>query len=277
MSTLVSPVVPAASRRFGGFTQMLTLDLDALGLLHAPLSVFDDFRVDGLPFSPHPHAGFAAVTYVFEDSPGAVRSRASTGHDLTVGPGGLVWTEAASGAVHEETPAVPGVELHGLQLFVNLTGATKALEPRVLWIDGPDVPRWTDEHGNSVRVVVGSYDGVASPLEPREPFVLLEIALVGELVVPLESGRTMLLYAQSGSVDVVPDEGPSALLRSRQAVGVAGEGSVRLTAQEPARVLVAAGLAIDEPVAQVGPFIMSDAAGVQAAIQRYEDGLFGAL
>jgi redox-sensitive bicupin YhaK (pirin superfamily) len=95
----------------------------------SPLAVLDDFRVGGLPFSPHPHAGFAAVTYVLEDSPGGVRSRASSGIDLVVGPGGIVWTHAGSGVVHEEIPAVPGRELHGLRLFVNLSSKHKLTPP----------------------------------------------------------------------------------------------------------------------------------------------------
>ena len=31
-------------------------------------------RVRGQPFSPHPHAGFSAVTYVFEDSEGSLEA-----------------------------------------------------------------------------------------------------------------------------------------------------------------------------------------------------------
>ena len=58
----------------------------------------DEFRVTGRPFPPHPHAGFSAVTYVLEDSEGKLRSRDSLGNDLVTGPGGIVWTQAGSGA-----------------------------------------------------------------------------------------------------------------------------------------------------------------------------------
>ncbi|MGZ4435795.1 MAG: pirin family protein, partial [Trebonia sp.] len=117
MSIYFSPVIAAKPRSLPGFSSLLYVDLDALGVAASPLAVLDDFRVPGLPFSPHPHAGFAAVTYVLEDSPGDLRSRASSGADLTVGPGGIVWTHAGSGVVHEEIPAVPGRELHGVQIF----------------------------------------------------------------------------------------------------------------------------------------------------------------
>jgi redox-sensitive bicupin YhaK (pirin superfamily) len=42
-----------------------------------------------------------------------------------VGPGVIVSTEAGSGVVHEEIPAEPGRELHGMQLFVNTRAKDK--------------------------------------------------------------------------------------------------------------------------------------------------------
>jgi redox-sensitive bicupin YhaK (pirin superfamily) len=76
-------------------------------MMTAPLQVIalsfsrDAGLEDRMPFCPHPHAGFGAVTYVLEDSPGDLRSRASSGIDI-VGPGGIVWTHAGNGVVHDE-------------------------------------------------------------------------------------------------------------------------------------------------------------------------------
>jgi redox-sensitive bicupin YhaK (pirin superfamily) len=61
---------------------------------------------------------------VFEDSKAALRSRDSLGEDVVVGPGGIVWTEAGRGVMHEELPASDD-ELHGLQIFVNLSAKNK--------------------------------------------------------------------------------------------------------------------------------------------------------
>ena len=74
MSIYFSPVIATKPRSLPGFSSLLYVDLAALGVAASPLAVLDDFRVPGLPFSPHPHAGFAAVTYVLEDSPGDLRS-----------------------------------------------------------------------------------------------------------------------------------------------------------------------------------------------------------
>src|SRR5271166_1781445 len=51
-----------------------------------------------------------------------VRSRDSLGNDVIVRPGGIVWFQAARGALHqEEVPAQQGTELHGAQIFVKLS------------------------------------------------------------------------------------------------------------------------------------------------------------
>lgn len=48
-------------------------------------------------FPPHPHAGFSAVTYLFEDSGGALVNRDSLGDRSRIEPGALHWTQAARG------------------------------------------------------------------------------------------------------------------------------------------------------------------------------------
>ena len=57
-----------------------------------PFLNFDDFRMSVPTFPPHPHAGFSAVTYMFEDSPGAFINRDSLGDRSRIGPGALHWT-----------------------------------------------------------------------------------------------------------------------------------------------------------------------------------------
>src|SRR5208337_4600014 len=111
----LSPIVAARAQGNSAFS-VQSVDLHALGDWASPVAALDHFRVRGRPFPPHPHAGFSAVTYVLEDSKAALRSRDSLGDDVVVGPGGIVWTEAGRGVMHEELPASDD-ELHGLQIF----------------------------------------------------------------------------------------------------------------------------------------------------------------
>jgi redox-sensitive bicupin YhaK (pirin superfamily) len=277
MSAKFSPVVAAQQRHIPGFNSLSYIDLEELGVANSPIAVLDDFRVDSPPFSPHPHAGFAAVTYVFEDSAAGVRSRSSSGANLVVGPGGIVWSHAGRGVVHEEVPDVPGHELHGVQIFVNVSAQNKFSDPAVLHLDSADVPEWRDGTGSRVRVVVGRFEDVISPLIPVEPFTLLDVALRGELSFPLPSRHNAVIYMRTGTVAMLAGDSEATVGESHAvAIRTDGEG-VTLVALEPSELLILAALEIDEPFVVDGPFIMNDRQQVAAAVERFRTGAMGAL
>jgi redox-sensitive bicupin YhaK (pirin superfamily) len=277
MAIEISAVIEAKPRQIPAFTALHFIDLAALGIYGSPLAVVDDFRVREMPFSAHPHAGFAAVTYVFEDSPGGLRSRTSTGTDVVVGPGGFVWTNAGRGVIHEEVPATRGLELHGLQLFVNLTSENKLSAPWVLALEGHDVPGWEGGAEGNIRVVVGRFDGVSSPFVPDEPFTLLDVELGGRIHYKVETAHNAVIYALKGRISVRTDSA-EVWLNGGQVVGLSGGGeSVELEAINPAHLLVISGLRIDEPFVEEGPFIMNDRSQIEAAIARYRSGEMGGL
>lgn len=273
----ISRVVRAEARHIPGFTALRYIDLAALGVYAAPLTVMDDFRVAALPFSAHPHAGFAAATYVFEDSLGAVRSRASTGTDVVVGAGGIVWTHAGQGVIHEEIPATRNRELHGLQLFINLSAAKKLTAPYVEVLQGSEVPEWRSDAGDRVRVVVGSFDRVSSPLVSAEPFTLLDAHVHSSLTSATLAEQNVVLYVLDGHLVVTAGDRQTQL-EAGEAVALTGAGSrVEYTGVPIAHVLILAGKAIGEPVVEQGPFLMNDQSQVEAAIARYRSGAMGGL
>lgn len=276
MTLVLSSPLKLMPRGDGRALAVQSLDLLRAGFSRSPIVMFDDFRVRGHPFAPHPHAGFSAVTYVFEDSTGRLRSRDSLGNDFIVGPGGIVWTQAARGVMHEELLADPELALHGLQFFVNLTRRNKMIPPEVFALDGDAVPVWSGPGGDKVHVVVGDYQGVTSPLQPAEPFRVLDIELAGEVAITLEAGAFGLLYARHGGVDVSHAEGGQGV-PAGTAIAIEGAGTLHLRGDAPTRVLFMAGQAVNEPVVQHGPFIMSEPAEITAAMDRYQRGEMGRL
>lgn len=275
MSVQFSPVV-TAHEQGGGVFNVKAFNLDELGGRASPVAVLDDFRVRGRPFDPHPHAGFSAVTYVFEDSKGALRSRDSLGNDVVVGAGGIVWTQAGRGVIHHEVPAQNDRELHGLQLFVNLSAKNKLSPPQMLRLAANEVPEWRSEAGDRVRVVVGTFEGVASPLVPVEAFDLLDVALRSLIVFRLEGSRNAIVYVVNGNV-LVRAGGPAETVAKGQAMAVAGEGGVTFEALQPAQIIILSGSEIREPVVARGPFIMNEVAQIDAAVARYQAGEMGRL
>ena len=276
MSIQFSSVIPAQTRDDGRNFSVKSIDLDTLGVRASPVAVLDDFLVRGQPFAPHPHAGFSAVTYVLEDSPTGLRSRDSLGHDVVVGPGGIVWTQAGRGMMHEELPAEPDRALHGVQIFVNLSATNKLAAPQLLQLANDAVEEWRNDAGDRVRIVVGSYSGIVSPLVPAEPFDLLDVHLQREITYSLREGHNAVVYVLAGAVAVGAD-GRQQAVSTEHAMALTGEGSVRITATPAAHLLVLSGAEICEPVVVDGPFIMNEAAQIKAALTRYRAGDMGRL
>jgi len=276
MSLEISPPLPTLNANLGaGFSANRIVTAQVAALMQ-PVMGMDHFLMSDVTFAPHPHAGFSAISYLFENSPGAIRNRDSLGNDFEMGPGGLIWTQAARGVVHDERPAQVGTAVHGVQIFVNLSSKNKGLTPRVFRLEGGEVPVWSDAQGDRVRVVVGQFGGVRSPVVPAEPFNLLDITLKQQIELPVEPGWNTVLYVLTGEVEVTAD-GASARVAGAQAIALRGDGTADLKAVNPAHVLIMAGVVHDEPVVSYGPFIMNTEAQIQEAVHRFQQGGMGHL
>lgn len=244
-----------------------------------PFISLDDFRMSEPTFPPHPHAGFSAVTYMFEDSPGAFINRDSLGDRSRIGPGALHWTEAARGMMHEEIPESPGEVCHGLQMFVNLRSDHKNAPPRAFHVEAPDVPVVTLGQGARVRVLAGEFAGRSALPGLLTQILLLDVHLDPDAQAVLSIGAgCCFLLAISGAGSLGVDAGRAGI-GAHDAVGLAADGDeVALTAgAEGLHVLVAAGEPIGEPVVFGGPFVMTNEADLAAARVRFQRGEMGHL
>jgi len=277
MSIQYSAIIASQVRANGAEFSVRSIDVHALGEQTSPVVVLDHFRVRGQPFAPHPHAGFSAVTYVLRDSETGLRSRDSLGNDVVVGPGGVVWTQAGSGVIHEEVPAEPGRELHGVQIFVNTSAKHKFAAPQVLELSRRHVPTWSNDTGDRLSVVVGGFCGTVSPLVPIEPFTFLDVELRREISVELQPDHYTLVYTLTGDIGVRAERW-SRRVPSEQALALRGDGGrVVLTATEAAHVLLVSGPEIRESVVAHGSFIMNELAQIDDAVARYRRGEMGQL
>jgi len=276
MAIQFSSIIAAQAQKVSTFS-VQNIDLQRLGERASPLQLFHDFRLRGRPFGPHPHGGFSVISYVFEDSPSGLRSRDSLGNDFVIGPGGMVWTQAGSGLMHQEVAADNDRELHGLQAFVNLSSKNKLAAPQVLRLERRDVPEWRSGTGDRVRVLVGTFEGVSSPLVPTEPFTFLEVGLRGGIAFNLRAGHNALLYVFEGRVRVLADDHEQKVTREHALALFGTGGEATLEPLEPAHLLVLSGAEICEPVVAGGPFIMNNQAQIDAAFARYRAGAMGHL
>jgi redox-sensitive bicupin YhaK (pirin superfamily) len=241
-----------------------------------PFLNLDDFHMSQPTFPPHPHAGFSAVTYLFEDSPGAFRNRDSSGNDQLIPAGAIHWTETASGVVHEEVPVTPGVYSHGLQMFVNLPVKRHQSSPRALHLDPKEIVEVRPSSGTRVRVLAGAVDGKASLLSvvPALTFLDVHLAPHAEFLLPAHAGQTAFALAISGrGVAAMQSLGAH-----EAALFDTSDGLVRLsTSDQSLQALVGVGTPLGQPIVWSGSFALSSQEAIVDARQRYVSGAMGRL
>jgi redox-sensitive bicupin YhaK (pirin superfamily) len=245
-----------------------------IGRVMDPFVNLDEFSMDRPIFRAHPHAGFSAITYLFEDSPGSFINRWSYGEPQIIGPGAFHWTQAGSGMIHEEVPTEPGVECHGLQMFVRLPTQSELSPPEAFHLEPHEVPEHI-ENGLRVRVLAGSAFGVSSPIAIVNDLTFLDVHLeAGTTVqIPAASAQNAFGFVVSGTAASGDRE-----LRAHTAASFANDGSeVTFSAKMACEILVGFGAPLNEPYVTHGPFMLSTSDRISEAFTRLKSGGMGQL
>jgi redox-sensitive bicupin YhaK (pirin superfamily) len=242
-----------------------------------PFLNLDDFHMTLPTFRSHPHAGFSAVTYMFEDSAGTFLNRDSLGDSSRIAPGDLHWTQAASGMLHEEVPEIHGADCHGLQMFVTLSAENELKPPRTFHLSSTDVPEVTPADGVRIRVLCGESHGSKSPLnELLTPITLLDIHLAPNTTVTHELTQDYFALAIVIQGEVIIN---NSTIAKHQAVAFEQNGDAVkfITGSTGAQILFAAGKPTGRDNVWAGPFCLSSQQQATDAIDRYQRGLMGKL
>jgi redox-sensitive bicupin YhaK (pirin superfamily) len=230
-------------------------------------------------FPPHPHAGFSAVSYLFMDSEIGVNNRDSLGNRNLILPGGLHWTASGSGIVHEEVPAQTGKTVHMLQIFVNLAQEKQHIAPFALSLAPQDVPV-VQLPGVEIRVPLGSFGVLHSPLLPPTEVTLLDISIENgtELTLPVSAGHTAFIMPIYGTLSVDDLDFDSDTPRLPVFSAQAGAQSVTLRAKNGgAKAVFFSGMPLHQPVFWGGSMALATAEALAAAVSDYERGAFGTV
>ena len=168
-----------------------------------PFIGVDHAWMSGPTFPPHPHQGFSAVSYLLLDSETGINNCDSIGTKNLIKPGGLHWTTAGQGIVHEEVPAETGKTVHSLQIFINLPSHLRETAPGYLILEAEDVPT-VHREGVKVRVPLGHFENVQSPLTPPTEVTMLDISFEpnAELILTLAPEHSGFLLPVYGEVSV---------------------------------------------------------------------------
>jgi redox-sensitive bicupin YhaK (pirin superfamily) len=115
----------------------------------------------------HPHSGIATVTVVLE---GAVRIADTTGTDLVLPKGGVEWMRAGNGVWHTGQAESGHVKL--FQLWVALEPSLENGPSESHYVMPEEVPA-----DGCVRVILGTYQGLRSPIDAPPNITYLVVRL----------------------------------------------------------------------------------------------------
>jgi len=124
------------------------------------------FEGDGGPV--HPHSGIATHTTLLQ---GSLVYGDSTGKSGTLSSGSVEWMQAGGGVWHGGTP-LRGKPLRGFQLWVALPPALELAQAESHYVDNATIPG-----DGRVRVLLGAYRGMASPIPYKSPVAYLHVRL----------------------------------------------------------------------------------------------------
>ena len=237
----------------------------------SPFLNLDNFHMSQPTFRPHPHAGFSAVTYMFEDSRGSFTNRDSFGDHSVIAPGGLHWTQAGSGMMHEEAPVNGGTDCHGLQMFVKLAAANELAPPRAFHLEPGEVPVLETDF-SKIRIVVGEFQDTASPLRDLlTPINLFDVYLRETSTFRFEAPDdvTAFAFVIDGSIQVNDQR----VQKNEVVLFEERGGRIEIQpASQNAQFLFLSGTKIPEPIVWSGPFCMSSTERLLGAKQRFANG-----
>jgi len=277
---------PAANEHLGPAASLEARDIGMDFSGSDGWSMYHGSVVPGFP--QHPHRGFETVTFVRQ---GLIDHSDSLGATARFGRGDVQWLTAGAGIVHCEM--FPLVDRTGpnttelFQIWLNLPAADKMVDPYFTMQWAEEIPRLSrvDDSGRrgELTVIAGRVDGVEPLAPPPDSYgsradsdlaiwhLVLE-PFAGWRLPPAASSETVrTLYVFEGSLSV----GEHTVAASTGVV-VRADEPLTVTAGSPgAEVLVLQGRPIGEPVAQYGPFVMNDRAGIEQAITDYQTTGFG--
>ena len=226
----------------------------------------------------HPHRGFETVTYVLS---GEFEHEDSAGHRGVLRSGDVQWMTAGAGIIHSEMPSRAvrdaGGRVHGFQIWVNLPARLKMTQPRYQEVSAAKIPTAETSDGLArVRVVAGEALGARAVIDTLTPIVYQDWSLKpgADVTVPLPAEQRALVYVFEG----VAQLGHEGKVVADGQLAVLAEGdSVRLRSSEGGRLLLLAGVPLNEPVARYGPFVMNTPQEIQQAFRDYQTGKMGEI
>ncbi|MDF1795116.1 MAG: pirin family protein [Coxiellaceae bacterium] len=157
-----------------------TTDIDGKGTDHEisaidPFIFLDEAIINeaGTTFSPHPHAGLAAVSHIFS---GEIKAWDNLNGESAENnqAGGLYYINSGRGVVHSEIAAKP---THWLQLWLNPGVYNKPLPQAYAQLISPDLTPIYADDDMTIRVLMGDAYNCSSQVISDWPVLYMRVVI----------------------------------------------------------------------------------------------------
>lgn len=231
-----------------------------------------------LGVGPHPHRGFAPVTFIFK---GAVHHQDSRNNNSIIEAGGTQWMNSGMGIVHSERPskeiAQNGGDFEIIQFWVNAPAKNKMDLPSYQPLRAEETPVYMSEDGKiKVGVVSGELNGITGKIDTYSPLLTLrmDIQKGGKISIPIPPAYNAFMYQLDGHLQLESEKQS----REKDLIWFHNDGThIQLEGLEDTRAILLAGLPIGESVTSYGPFVMNTQTEIMEAMRDYQLGKMGVL
>ncbi|MBS3798531.1 pirin family protein [Pseudoalteromonas sp. BDTF-M6] len=244
-----------------------------------PFLMLDELKSDDRKdymggFPPHPHRGIETFTYLIK---GGFEHRDHLGNQKAIRSGDVQWMSTGRGVIHSEMPLAESEGLHGFQIWINMPSAEKMRPPR--YQDSTSTPLPVIENGTGARLhALGGSWQVAeqiaeSPLNNLAADAALadvELQPGGRLdLAPLHQSKVMV-YIHTGSLAQGQYKAGDLLI-------LEPGSDIALSSEQGGGTLILAGEPLKQPIAHMGPFVMTTQEELMQAVRDYQAGRFGTI
>jgi redox-sensitive bicupin YhaK (pirin superfamily) len=223
---------------------------------------------------PHPHRGFSPITFMYN---GSIRHTDSLGNDMEIGDNEVQWINAGRGLIHSEKSGSKlvneGGRMQGIQLWINTPKAHKMDAPSYQPITREQIPV-IHFNGSHLHLVSGTYFGQTGPARSEVVTAMVSMEKNAALELELPSTHNIAVYVLEGDVKVNEEV---QLPRYGFVSFAPGDGIVKLESGEASRLLLMAGVPLDEPLVTHGPFVMNSQTEILEAMRDYRENKMGFL
>lgn len=248
-----------------------------------PFLMLDEFGSESATdyiagFPSHPHRGFETVTYMLE---GHMLHEDHMGNKGHLKNGDVQWMTTARGIIHSEMPQQQEGLMRGFQLWLNLPAAEKLKPAAYRDIPSSEIPIANLSNGGCIKVIANTaiINGkeVAGPIQglTTDPIYWdVHLPLKASFAHAIPATHNTFIYVYEGEVAIGdPDQEQRKLLAGNAGLLGAGDEINIVSLAPDTRFILLAGIPLNEPIVQYGPFVMNTQGEIEQAMQDYRNGV----